>query len=69
MKREDYLSRMKDAADSEYGIALRIGDQLFVQRLRKARGRPRLWQAFIFIDTRPTADVINRSVEAMTEEA
>ncbi len=27
MKREDYLRRMKEAANSEYGIALHIGDQ------------------------------------------
>ncbi len=48
---------------------LHNGDQLFVQRLRKARGRPRLWQAFIFIDASPAADVTYRAVEAMTEKA
>ena len=45
------------------------GDQLFVQRLRKARGQPRVWEAFIVIDTSPAADVICRAFEAMETEA
>ena len=52
------------------------GRQLFVQRLRKARGQPRLWEAFTVLDLPSAApnlpsaaDVICRAVKAMTEEA
>ena len=48
---------------------LRNGDQLFVQRLKKPRGRPRLWQAFIVVETNPAADVICRALKAMKEKA
>ena len=43
--------------------------QFQYHRIWKAPGQPRLWEAFIIIDTSPTADVICRAVKAMKEEA
>lgn len=45
------------------------GSQLFVQRLRKTRGRRRLWQAFTFFQVRPADDVIRLALEAMDAKA